>query len=57
MLQQCEEELRQKLTLESSVLGLNFEVQGRLKSLHSMHCKMQRKNVPVSQIYDARAIR
>eukprot|EP00976_Prorocentrum_cordatum_P057525 1159913-Prorocentrum_minimum.AAC.5 len=39
----CEDELRQRLLLESSVSGLAFEVQGRLKSLHSIKCKMMRK--------------
>jgi (p)ppGpp synthase/HD superfamily hydrolase len=32
-------------------------LQGRLKSLYSIHKKMQRKNVGLEEIYDARALR
>ena len=32
-------------------------VQGRLKSLYSVHRKMARKGVSLAQIYDARALR
>ena len=33
------------------------KLQGRLKSLYSIHKKMQRKNVGLAEIYDARALR
>ena len=32
-------------------------VQGRLKSLYSTHRKMQRKRIPVGEVYDTRALR
>ena len=32
-------------------------VQGRIKSLHSMHRKMARKGVSLREIFDARALR
>lgn len=32
-------------------------LQGRLKSAYSVHRKMQRKKVPLLQVYDARALR
>ena len=32
-------------------------VQGRLKSLHSTYKKMQRKGIPFTEVYDARALR
>ena len=35
----------------------SFKLQGRLKSLYSIHKKMQRKNVGLAEIYDARALR
>lgn len=35
----------------------NFEVYGRSKHIHSIHRKMARKNVDISQIFDATAVR
>ncbi|MCJ7739265.1 MAG: TGS domain-containing protein, partial [Anaerolineae bacterium] len=36
---------------------IRAEMSGRPKHIHSIYTKMQRKNVPFSQIYDVRAIR
>jgi Region found in RelA / SpoT proteins len=36
---------------------MSCKLQGRLKSLYSIHKKMQRKNVGLAEIYDARALR
>ncbi len=37
--------------------GLKAEIQGRPKHIYSIYRKMERKNLPFSQIYDVRAIR
>jgi GTP pyrophosphokinase len=37
--------------------GLRAEIQGRPKHIYSIYRKMDRKNLPFSQIYDIRAIR
>jgi (p)ppGpp synthase/HD superfamily hydrolase len=37
--------------------GLQAEITGRPKLIYSIYCKMRRKNLPFSQIYDIRAIR
>jgi (p)ppGpp synthase/HD superfamily hydrolase len=37
--------------------GLKAEITGRPKHIYSIYCKMKRKNLPFSQIYDIRAIR
>lgn len=37
--------------------GLQVYVSGRLKSVYSIHKKMQRKRVPIDEIYDVRALR
>jgi RelA/SpoT family (p)ppGpp synthetase len=37
--------------------GLKAEIQGRPKHIYSIYRKMDRKNLPFSQIYDIRAIR
>jgi RelA/SpoT family (p)ppGpp synthetase len=37
--------------------GLRAEIQGRPKHIYSIYRKMERKNLPFSQIYDVRAIR
>jgi len=37
--------------------GLKAEIQGRPKHIYSIYRKMERKNLPFSQIYDIRAIR
>lgn len=37
--------------------GLQAEIQGRPKHIYSIYRKMERKNLPFSQIYDVRAIR
>jgi (p)ppGpp synthase/HD superfamily hydrolase len=37
--------------------GLQAEITGRPKHIYSIYCKMKRKDLPFSQIYDIRAIR
>jgi len=37
--------------------GLNFEIKGRPKSIHSIWNKMQKKEVPFEEVYDLMAIR
>jgi (p)ppGpp synthase/HD superfamily hydrolase len=37
--------------------GLKAEITGRPKRIYSIYCKMKRKHLPFSQIYDIRAIR
>ena len=45
--------LRRELARE----GIEAEITGRPKHIHSIYSKMQRKDVPFSQVYDVRAIR
>ncbi len=46
------------LTEEMDKKGLkDFDVYGRSKHIHSIHRKMHRKNLPLSEIYDATAVR
>lgn len=47
------EPLRERLEEE----GYNFEVNGRVKNIYSIHRKMKRKNKPLDEIYDIFAIR
>ncbi|KAK9787997.1 hypothetical protein WJX73_010236 [Symbiochloris irregularis] len=49
--------LTQELRQSYVAVGLDIDVQGRLKSVYSVHRKMQRKQVPVDHVYDARALR
>jgi len=56
-LEVCARQLLQELSLESYAPGLDVVVQGRLKSLYSVHKKMTRKRVDFKEIYDARALR
>jgi GTP pyrophosphokinase/guanosine-3',5'-bis(diphosphate) 3'-pyrophosphohydrolase len=37
--------------------GYEFEINGRVKNVHSIHRKMERKNKPIDEIYDIFAIR
>lgn len=53
----CKRALREELAINAWAAGLEITIQGRLKSLWSTHCKMQRKNAPVMEIFDARALR
>lgn len=46
--------------LKQEIKSLNiqhFKVYGRSKHIHSIYRKMQRKNVPLNEIYDATAVR
>eukprot|EP00191_Tetraselmis_sp_GSL018_P022836 CAMPEP_0177622842 /NCGR_PEP_ID=MMETSP0419_2-20121207/28558_1 /TAXON_ID=582737 /ORGANISM="Tetraselmis sp., Strain GSL018" /LENGTH=852 /DNA_ID=CAMNT_0019123301 /DNA_START=64 /DNA_END=2621 /DNA_ORIENTATION=- len=53
----CARRLLQELSLEAYAPGLDVCVQGRLKSLYSVHNKMTRKGVGIAEVYDARALR
>lgn len=48
----------EQLNREIKAVGIErFEVYGRSKHIHSIFRKMSRKNVPLSEIYDATAVR
>ncbi|PSC74447.1 Guanosine-3, 5 -bis(diphosphate) 3 -pyrophosphohydrolase [Micractinium conductrix] len=57
VLQACAQLLMREIGTESLASGLEVTVQGRLKSLYSTFKKMARKGVPLSEVYDARALR
>lgn len=57
VLQGCARALLQEITMEGVASGLEVSVQGRVKSLFSAFKKMARKGVPLSKVYDARALR
>ncbi|KAL4419557.1 hypothetical protein ABPG77_006888 [Micractinium sp. CCAP 211/92] len=57
VLQACAQLLMREIGTESLASGLEVSVQGRLKSLYSTFKKMTRKGVPLSEVYDARALR
>ena len=50
-------QLYTELSVGSFGSGLGVVIQGRLKSLHSVHRKMQRKRCALEEVYDARALR
>ncbi|PWA70524.1 Beta-grasp domain-containing protein [Artemisia annua] len=54
----CEEELERELFISTSyVPGMEVTLSSRLKSLYSIYSKMNRKEVSIDKIYDARALR
>ncbi|MEW5311127.1 MAG: hypothetical protein WDW38_002867 [Sanguina aurantia] len=57
VLKKCANQLHSEIMMRSQAAGLTINIQGRLKSLYSISKKMARKNVPLEQIYDARALR
>ncbi|WIA39982.1 hypothetical protein OEZ86_013411 [Tetradesmus obliquus] len=57
VLEEAASRLYMELAVGSFSCGLQVEVQGRLKSLRSVHSKMQRKACSVEEVYDARALR
>jgi HD domain/Region found in RelA / SpoT proteins len=57
VLQGCARALLQEITMEGVASGLEVSVQGRVKSLFSTFKKMARKSVPLTKVYDARALR
>ena len=57
VLQGCAKLLLQEITLEGCSSGLEVTTAGRVKSLYSIFKKMARKGIPLSQVYDARALR
>ena len=56
-LRQCQATTMRSLQLDSLAPGLRVEITGRLKSAHSTHLKMRRKNIDFGQVCDARALR
>ncbi|KAK9818140.1 hypothetical protein WJX72_007743 [[Myrmecia] bisecta] len=57
VLEVCARRLLREIQIEPYATGLDVQVQGRLKSVHSMCRKMGRKGVTLDKIYDARALR
>ncbi|WCJ27938.1 GTP pyrophosphokinase [Euphorbia peplus] len=54
----CEEALERELFISTSYIpGMEVTLSGRLKSLYSIYSKMKRKDVGISEVYDARALR
>ncbi|GAB2264964.1 hypothetical protein Dimus_000035 [Dionaea muscipula] len=54
----CEEILERELLISTSyVPGMEVMLCSRLKSLYSIYSKMKRKDVGISKVYDARALR
>ncbi|XP_065852576.1 uncharacterized protein [Euphorbia lathyris] len=54
----CEEALERELFISTSYIpGMEVTLSGRLKSLYSVYSKMKRKDVDISEVYDARALR
>ncbi|CAI9280911.1 unnamed protein product [Lactuca saligna] len=54
----CEEELERELFISTSyVPGMEVTLSSRLKSLYSIYSKMDRKDVSIDKVYDARALR
>ena len=56
-LQKCRDTTLRSLQLDALAPGLRVDIEGRLKSAHSTHLKMRRKNVPFAGVCDARALR
>ena len=56
-----EEYLTKSVSVFSEILKkgtvAKFEIAGRVKHIYSIHKKMQRKNVPIEEIYDISALR
>ncbi len=57
VLQRCARVLLQELVTEGVATNLEITVHGRVKSLYSSFKKMARKGVPLSEVYDVRALR
>ena len=57
VLRRCAKALLQEITTEGVAIGLEITVHGRVKSLYSSFRKMARKGVPLSEVYDVRALR
>ncbi|XP_052191749.1 uncharacterized protein LOC127801014 isoform X2 [Diospyros lotus] len=54
----CEEALERELFISTSyVPGMEVTLSSRLKSLYSIYSKMERKDVCIKKVYDARALR
>ena len=51
------EDVIEKLDYEVDRMGIESDINGRVKHIYSIWRKMQRKNVDFSQIYDIRAVR
>lgn len=57
VLEGCARALVRELQLEAQATGLDVAVEGRLKSLYSVHRKMARKGISLAEVFDARALR
>ena len=57
VLEGCARALVRELQLEAQATGLDVHVEGRLKSLYSVHRKMARKGISLAEVFDARALR
>eukprot|EP01025_Chloroclados_australasicus_P031500 TRINITY_DN3181_c1_g1_i3.p1 TRINITY_DN3181_c1_g1~~TRINITY_DN3181_c1_g1_i3.p1 ORF type:complete len:608 (-),score=64.69 TRINITY_DN3181_c1_g1_i3:585-2252(-) len=57
MLGSCAQKLYQEIRVESVAVGHDVEIYGRVKSLYSIFKKMNRKKIPLEEVYDARALR
>eukprot|EP01026_Neomeris_dumetosa_P046879 TRINITY_DN4003_c1_g1_i11.p1 TRINITY_DN4003_c1_g1~~TRINITY_DN4003_c1_g1_i11.p1 ORF type:complete len:495 (+),score=47.15 TRINITY_DN4003_c1_g1_i11:164-1648(+) len=53
----CAQKLYQEIRVEALTIGHDVEIYGRLKSLYSIFKKMNRKEIPLQEVYDARALR
>lgn len=57
VLKRCAKALLQELIIEGIATNLEISVQGRIKSMYSSFKKMARKGVPLTEVYDLRALR
>ncbi|KAK9838138.1 hypothetical protein WJX81_003408 [Elliptochloris bilobata] len=57
VLEGCAAALLRELQLEAQATGLDVHIEGRLKSLYSVHRKMARKRISLAEVFDARALR
>lgn len=51
------EQFSSPIKKELDAIGLNYEIKARIKSVYSIWCKMQAKNIPFEEVYDLYAVR
>lgn len=51
------EEFSDKITNKLDEEGINYQIKGRPKSIHSIYKKIEKQNIPFEEIYDKFAIR
>ena len=51
------DEVMEQLNSEIQMAGIQADISGRVKHIYSIWRKMQKKNLPFSEIYDVRAVR